>query len=147
MTWLTPQLDKRVQIGKPVQVANDEGGFDFGFNDVLTVWMGIKPITWKGSSSNYIRGEQINESVTHKFTARKIAVDSLGRECGAGFSSAFGIEDLMPLKSDYFLFFQKGSAVKGRLFRIHGMTNKDERDEYLVIDAEEIEEKGTGYPV
>lgn len=148
MSWLAPSLNRRVQIGKPIQIANDEGGFDFSFDAVLTVWMGIKPVTFKGAAGSYIRGEQINEVVTHKFTVRKIAVDSLGKEYGLGFSDAFRyMTDLMPLKSDYFLFLQHGSTVKGRLFRIHDVVNKDERNESLIVNAEEIEEKGTGYPI
>lgn len=146
VTWLVPQLDKRLQIGKPIQTPNDDGGFDFSFDAVLTVWGGLKPVNFKGSSGNYIRGEQINEAVSHKATVRKSAVDSLGREYGLGFSSSFGMEDLMSLKSDYFLFLETGSTVKGRLFRIHGMVNNNEQNEYLVVDVEEIEEKGAGYP-
>jgi len=146
MTWLVPELKKRVQIGKPSQIENDAGGFNFSFDTVITVWMGLTPIIWKGSSSSYIRGEQINENVTHSFSVRKNAVDSLGKEWGAGFSNAFGKASLMPLKSNYFLFLQSGNTVRGRLFRIHAMQNKDERDEYYLIDAEEIEEQGTGYP-
>lgn len=146
MTWLAPQLNRRVQIGKPVQMPNDDGGFDLTFDTLLTIWMGIKPVTFKGAGSSYIRGEQINENITHVFTARRMAISSLGRTYSRAFSAAFdSIEDLGLLKTDYFLFLQQGSTVKGRLFRIHEVTNKNERDEYLVIGAEEIEERGTGY--
>ncbi len=147
MTWLASKLDKRVQIGKPTQIPNDEGGFDFGFDTLLTVSMGAKPVTFKGAGGRYIRGEQINENVTHKFIARRIAVASLGKAFTKAFSTGFdSIEDLSLLKSDYYLFLQRGSTVKGRLFRIHEVVNKNERDEYLEISGEEIEERGTGFP-
>jgi hypothetical protein len=143
MSWLAPKLNRRVQIGKPSQTENDAGGFDFAFDTVITVWMGLSSLE---SLSRHIRGEQINENVTHTFIVRKNAVDSLGNECGVGFSDAFGKASLMPLKSDYFLFLQKGSTTRGRLFRIYGMRNVDERNEYYMIEAEEIEERGSGYP-
>lgn len=147
MTWLVPDLDKRVQIGKPTQVPNNSGGFDFGFDTLKTIWMGLKPITFKGAGSRYIRGEQINENATHVFKARRIAIASLGKAFTKGFSTGFdSIEDLGLLKSDYYLFLQQGSTVKGRLFRIHDVVNKDERDEYLMMGAEELEERGSGYP-
>ena len=74
-------------------------------------------------------------------------VESLGKSFTKGFSSGFdSIEDLAPLKSQYYLFLQRGSTSKGRLFRIHGIMDANERREYLKIDAEEIEERGTGYP-
>lgn len=159
MSWIAPRLTKRVQILIPRLEPNVEGGSDlvfgnpfgdgFGYGEfsqlspVLTVWMDVEP---KGSGSRYVRGEQINEAVTHEFVCRHNAVASLGREFGTGFSSAFKfMPDLMGLKSDYFLFVQNGSAVKGRLFRIHEVVDNKEQKEYLTIDAEEIEERGTGY--
>lgn len=148
MTWLVSKINKRVQVGKPTQIANDEGGFDFGFDVLLTLWMGMNPVSYKGAGLTYIRGAQINENITHKFTVRRLAIASLGRTYGKGFSGSFdSIADLGLLKSDYYLFLQQGSTVKGRLFRIHEILNKNERNEYLEIGAEEIEEKGTGYPV
>jgi len=147
MTWLAPDLSRRVQIGKPTQVANDDGGFDWGFDVLMTVWMGLRPMRFKGSGSRYIRGEQINENSTHVFKVRRLAISSLGRAYARDFGIGFdSMEDLGLLKSDYHLFLEQGSTVKGRLFRIHDVVNKNERDEYLEIDAEEIEERGTGYP-
>ena len=147
MTWILPQLDKRVQIGMPTQTPNDDGGFDFAFDTLLTVWMGLKTSRFAGRGAEYIRGEQINENVTHKFMCRRSAVETLGRSFSKGFSEGFdSIEDLALLKSDYFLFLQQGSTVKGRLFRIHGVSDNKEEREYLNIGAEELEERGTGWP-
>ena len=147
MTWILPDLKYRVQIGMPIQTANDDGGFDFSFNVLLTVWMGLKPSRFAGRGAEYIRGEQINENVTHKFKCRRSSVEVLGKSFSKGFSEGFdSIEDLALLKSDYFLFLQQGSTVKGRLFRIHGVSDNKEEREYLKIGAEEIEERGTGWP-
>lgn len=143
MSWLVPLLRKRIQIGQPTQTANTDGGFDFGFNTLLTVWAGFKPLT----PGQYIRGEQIGEGITGEFAIRRIAVASLGRDFAKGFGGGFdSIEDLVPLKSDYYIFLQQGSTVKGRLFRIKNVKDNDERGEYLRVQTEEIEERGTGFP-
>ena len=146
MSWLVPKLKKRVQVGKPTSTPNPDGGFDFGFDVLTTVWMGAKPVSFKGSGGRYIHGKQVNENVTHTFTVRRIAVASLGRAYGRGFASGFdSIEDLNVLKSDYYLFLQQGATYKGRLFRIHEVVNVNEMNEYLMIAAEEVEERGTGF--
>ena len=148
MNWLAPQLSHRVQIGKPINTANAYGGADFSFDTLLTVWMGLKPISYQNSGSKYIRGEQVNDSITHEFKCRTIAVSALGNEFSKAYNIAFKfMPGLMPLKSDYFLFLQKGSTVKGRLFRIHNVTDNKEEGEYLNITAEEIEERGVGWPI
>ena len=147
MTWLTPQLSERVQIGTPTQPANDAGGFDFTFNAITTLWMEFKPITFKGASVKYVRGEQTSETDTHTFKVREIELSSLGKAFTAAFSDDFdSIADLNALKTQYFLFVEKGSSSKGRLFRIKGTTNHNEDDEYITIVAEETEERGTGWP-
>ena len=100
------------------------------FDDLMTVWMGFKPIWYKTSGSKYIRGEQVNEVATHEFTARVLEFSTLGKEFGLGFSVDFkGMADLSPWKSDYFLFVQKDTSVRGRLFRILEAQNNNEEDE------------------
>lgn len=160
MTWLVPKLNRRVQLLKPTQTPNEDGGLDLVFGQpygsgfesegfdflapMLTVWMGVVPI---GVGGKYVRGEQVMENTTHEFVCRARAVSNLGHEFSTAFNSGFKyMNDLNPLKSDYFLFMQKPSSVKGRLFRIQNVVNANERDEYMVILAEEIEERGTGYP-
>jgi len=148
MTWLAPKLNTRIQIGTPTQEPNDAGGFDFGFDVILKIWSEFKPLSI-GSfiRSRPIRGEQSDVTETHKFKVRRTAVACLGRQFTTAFDDSFdSIADLNPLKTDYYIFVQKGSAVKGRLFRIHGVVDNLEQMEYLNITAEEIEERGTGYP-
>lgn len=163
MTFLAPKLRERVQILIPNMKPNeDEGKYDFVFGEpigngfefgpfenfapVLTVWMEFKERTFQGTGTQYVRGEQINESRTHQFICRRIAVASLGKAFTKGFNIGFdSIEDLNPLKGEYYLMVQRGSTVKGRLFRIRTVNDHEERREYLVIGAEEIEERGTGF--
>lgn len=161
MTWLIPQLNARVQILRPTQRPTDEGGLDLvfgvpfggafeesGFNmlaPLLTIWMGFQPIGYRGGTK-YVRGKQVSETATHEFLCREKAVSNLGKEFSLAFSEAFKyMSDLAPLKSNYYLFLQKGSSVKGRLFRVLESSNVREQDEYLSVIAEEIEERGTGY--
>lgn len=147
MTWLCPKLNRRVQIGTASQTANDEGGFDFEFNSLLSVWMGLKPIAYRNTiRTEYIRGVQISEIDTHWFVVRKCAIVNLGKEFQRSFSYAFtAIEDMSMVKSDYFLFVQKDSTVNGRLFRINNISDNNDQGEYFNITAEEIEQRGTGF--
>ena len=163
MTCLAAQLSSRVQILIPSQRPNDDGGFDLGFGvqasdafavsdferlaPILTVWMEFNPVSFQGRGGQYIGGEQVNEAITHRFKCRHSSIQALGKEFGLGFNINFQfLSNLMPLKCDYFLLVQQGSTVKGRLFRIHNITNNKEEREYLNILAEEIEERGTGFP-
>lgn len=163
MAWLIPKLTHRVQILKPTQEPNDDGGFDFGFgipmgegfesgsfeylSPLKTVWMGLNPVGYKGTGLKYIRGKQVSENVTHEFVARYLSVLALGKAFSGGFDSGYkSMSDLSPLKSDYYLFLENGSKVKGRLFKIDSISNDKEQDEFLSIAAEEVEERGTGYP-
>ena len=147
MTWITPKLSERVQLGTPGQTPNADGGFDFTFNSIVTLWMDFEPITFKGSASQYVRGEQTKEGDTHTFKVREIELSSLGLAFTSAFSTGFdSIADLNAIKTQNFLFVEKGSSSKGRLFRITGTTNNKEQDEYININAQEIEERGTGWP-
>jgi hypothetical protein len=149
MTWLAPHLDKRVQIGTASQTPNSSGGFDFVFNSLLTIWMGMKPISpGEYMRSRYIRGVQTEETTTHRFIARQTALASLGKEFGRAFGSGFkSIQDFTMIKSDYFMFVQGGSTVRGRLFRIRDIMDNKEQGEYFHISSEEIEQQGTGFQI
>jgi len=153
MTWLAPQLKERIEIQKAVQIPSDDtGGYERTYETLLTIWSGFQPINKPDSvsaqgSSSYIRGEQTGTASTHKFIIRKVAVRTLATE----FSTAFNLDfdtvfDFSNLKSEFFIFVKKSTSVKGRLFRINSLMNVNENDEYLIVRAEEIEEKGTGYP-
>lgn len=146
--WLVPRLKERIQVIKPTQDSNASGGFDRGYDTLLTVWGELKPLTYRASVAEYIRGVQTNENVTHKIAIRRSSLSSIGKTFSSAFSIAFeSIADINLLKSDYYLFVQKDSTVKGRLFRVRNITDVKERGYYYSIMAEEIEEQGTGYPI
>jgi len=147
MSWITPKLNQQVQIGKPIQTENDDGGFDFSLDVLATLWMGVKTFGYKSDGVRYVRGQQINAAITHEFMARYIEVTAFGGEFAIGFGSGLNIQnDLTNPKSDYYLFLECGSTVKGRLFRVDNLLNNKEQNEYVTILAEEVEERGTGYP-
>jgi len=143
MTILRQELRERVQIQVPVQTPNDDGGFNRSYSTLKTVWAGLKPIR-KGF---YIRGVQVDTNNTHEFKIRRAAIDTLGGAFSLGFSLGFtmGAHALSRIKSDFFLFVQRGSTIKGRLFRINQLEDSNERREYYIIRAEEIEEVGPNY--
>lgn len=148
MTWLAAKLNKRVQIRIPIQTPNSTGGYDRTYKTALTVWAQVIPT----NNPSYIRGTQIStfgkniqNAGTHEFTIRKIAVSTLGTEWGKGFGSGYdSIPDLRSLKSEFYLFMEN-TTVKGQLFKIISIKDNDEKQEYLKIRAEEIEEQGSGY--
>jgi len=147
MTWLAPRLRERIQIREADQDANDDGGFDQTYSTLLTIWAELKEINFVGRGSEAVGGEQVNEAITHNFTIRRIAVSTLGTNYASGFDTDFDIiADLTNLKTSYYIFVQRSSTTKGRLFRIRSVKDVGERREYLTVGCEEIEEQGTGYP-
>ncbi|RJX18958.1 MAG: hypothetical protein C4575_09275 [Desulforudis sp.] len=167
MTWLAPKLRERVQVLQAEQAPNEAGGFDQTYTDLLTAWAGFKPLSLAASPPGYVRQTQIytdGKQSTHEFVLRRAAVADLG----PSFSPAYGLGakstgDLAPIKSEYFLFVQRGAEnlgrefdrgfsrdleagrmPVGRLFRVDRIVDADERREYLKVLATEIEEQGTG---
>lgn len=143
--WLAPRLKHRLQIGTATMTPNmTTGGMDFSFTALVTVWAEVK------QASEYIRairGQQTQGGETHKFTVRRESVRYLGKSFSAGYSSAFDIEpDSNSVKSEWFCMIEEGSTVKGRLFRVVGIERHEVGNEYLVISANEMEERGTGWP-
>lgn len=142
--WLAPRLKHRLQIGKGVFTPNNDGGMDFSFDDILTVWAGMKTVS---EYIQAIRGQQVQEGSTHEFTVRRESVRYLGRGFSAGYTVGFDtIPDLATIKSEWFCFLEEGSTVKGRLFRVIGIRRQEEGKEFLIISANEMEERGTGWP-
>ena len=125
-----------------------ERTFNICWNGVYYFTRAFMPMLMKSTEGHIINTSSVNGfraslggNIPHTvYSAAKFAVK--------GFSEGFdSIEDLALLKSDYFLFLQQGSTVKGRLFRIHGVSDNKEQREFLEIGAEEIEERGTGWPI
>ncbi len=145
MTFLAHKLRDRIQIRKTVDTANDSGGYDRSYETLATVWGECIPASDKIVGS-YIRGVQVNPSSTHIVKIRRVSIETLGKEYSSGFDEGFNIfGDLNLVKSEYYLFVQRGSTVKGQSFRVLGMQDVKSRKEYLRISVEEIEEQNTGY--
>lgn len=147
MGFMAYKLKSRVQIRTAEYTPNSSGGADQSYTTLSTIWCNIKPL--KGMAFiEAIRGTQIENKSTHEFTVRYSSVESLGDVFTTAYSSAFAMQaDINPIKSDYFLFLESGSTVKGRLFKIRSTQRDDYYKEFLKIQAEEIEEQGTGYPI
>ena len=151
MSWLTPKLRHRVQIQKPSQTALSSGQAQMNYETLLTVWAEKKPISEYIKAVRGVNTGSINRGVntdlsTHMFTMRKVALQNLGREYSLAFGDGFkNMADINEMKSDYFLFHQKGSTTKGVRYRVVSTSIDDDRNEYVKIKAEEVEEVGTGW--
>jgi len=144
MTRLAKELKHRIQIKKATQDDNGDGGFDRDYTTLLTIWAGYKSIKY----SSYVRESNVDGEgeVTGIFKIRRCAVITLGTAFTTGYSTGFNsIRNLNPLTSEYFIFMRCGSSTKGRLFRISGVQDDEERREFYRVKAIEIEERGTGF--
>ena len=140
------KLKKRIQILEGIQTDNESGGFDISYKVLTTVWAGMEISKGFNKYIQAIRGESLEEQETHTFLVRKIAVQNIGKQFASAFASGFGvIENIYPLKSDYFI--QCFEGTRGRLFQIVSIARDEENKEFLKFKAREIEEKGTGFNV
>jgi len=146
MSRLLHKLRDRIQVRRTIDDSNDIGGYDRSYETVLTVWGNYKSLaTERALPAEFIRGVNVG-APSHIVTIRRVAVESLGKEYSTGFSDGFNtFSDLNIMKSEYFLFIQRGSTTRGQLFRISGYEDVDSRREYLRLKVIEIEEQGTGY--
>lgn len=148
MSWKAPKLRHRIQIRKALPLNNVFGGFDVSYETLLTIWAEIKD---KSGSANYIKeirgvNSDVAEVADTIFTIRYESVRYLGRAFSSAYSEDYdSIEDINPVKSDYFIFLQIGNNVnRGRSYKILGTKRDDDRKEWLEIRCMEVEEKGTG---
>ena len=147
---MAPRLKLRIKICKPVQTPNTDGGFDIDYEVLTTVWSNIRESRQLLNFGAIVRGEQIESDLdTHEFMVRYSSVKSLGKGWATAFDENFNIiEDINPLKSDYFILMNEGSSPynKGRLFKVNRLKRDDNYKTYIKIRTTEIEERGTGYP-
>ena len=141
--WLTPQLDKRVKLFEPSQAEGSAGGLEQTYTELKEIWAGVQSV----SHNTYMRWSSTEEgSISHEFIIRKNAVDDLHTQFSTAFAGATdNIADLNPIKSNMYIMLL-ASSTKGRFFRVKRVMNVEEKDEYLSILCEEIEEFGTGMP-
>lgn len=115
MTQLAHRLNRRIKLEQIGETPNGLGDYDTAYTLIATVWAEVKPLSGK----QYISDTQISEKPTHKFTVR------FRRD----------------LKKDHFILLTEAPTEPDRRFRIFSITNAGERNEYLEILAEEIEEQ------
>ena len=140
MSWLTPRLNRRIQIQRINQLPNTDGGFTRGYETLATVWAEIKPVD--NPYVDYVRSVQTEYRVTHAFTVRYKSINLLNSySFGDAFNQEFRVEEnaneLVPLKSEFFIFLEQGDSDTGRRFKINRFIDVKEKHEYYKIKCEE----------
>ena len=126
MTWLIDKLSRRIMFMQQDQEAALDGSYTQKYKALGKVWAGLEPVS--ASSAAYVRGVQINDTPTHKFTVRKSIPMGVATAEVGGF-----------VKSDNFFFLlSTHNPQTGRLFRILGAANNAEQDEYIEGLAKEM---------
>ena len=132
---------------KAVQTPNAAGGMGRTYTTLSTIWAEIKSLKGIREYVEKIRGESVTDIPTHEVTVRDVAINTMGRGFSSAFSSAFdSVADLAPIKSDNYIFLQRGSTAKGRLFQVTDFKHDEERREWFKFRVMEVEERGTGWP-
>jgi hypothetical protein len=142
MKVMANKLKYRAHLYRPIQTPNDSGGFDRTFEDEYQWWCEIE------NESVYIksiRGEQIQEGVTHILKSRWMAVKNFGKAFTSGFSAGFdNIRDVNCMKNNHYIFIQESVSYRGRLFKIEGMIRDEQFREWARIQVHEELEMGAG---
>jgi len=93
-----------------------------------------------------IRGVNASDDITHYIRVRFDAVKNLGSSWTAGYSSGFkSMDDMNPVKLEYFVLLETAIAGRGRRLRIIGLARDEVNSEFLTLKCCEIHETGTGY--
>lgn len=130
MTLLAHKLRHRAEILQPIQEPNSTtGGAVLSYEHKATVWCDLKPMNFRGSQVRYIRNQQVGDVPTHAFTMRK--------------NPTLGVDFLGPnplIKGTTFLRIDQGEG-RWRVWRVMGVSDKDERGEQLEVAAKEVEQQ------
>lgn len=125
MTWLVDKLSRRIEFMQQEQTAASDGSYTQQYKVLAKVWAGCEPLS--ANAAKYIRGVQVEDGPTHKFTVRRsipMGVDVYG----TGF-----------VKADNFIFLlSTHQGTIGRLFRILTAANNMEQDEFIEVIAKEM---------
>ena len=149
MSNMIPKLRHRVEICNAVQTPNADATVLITYGTLLTCWANVKPISsyvraLRGTNAGSFGESSRYGTATHVITIRKNSAE-LGYSFTTGFSAGFDtIIDLNPVKADMFLFLLKGSS-KGRRFKVSAVRHDESWGEFLMIEAEELFEEGTGW--
>jgi hypothetical protein len=134
-------------IQQAITSPDSKGILAITYETILTVWAEVKLMNRTSAYYVAVRGVNAGEDLeSHKIIIRKTAVHNLGTSFTRAFATAFDImQDANPIKTNYSIFLQQGSANKGRRFSIKGTQADEESDEYIIIYATEMREEGTGW--
>ena len=146
-------LNRECKIQKLVQVAEDISSdpFKFGaapikntYEDLLVAWCGVIP-AGGADFIKAIRGDNVEDVVTHNIWIRESVIKFLGASFTNGFSNGFKVtEDVAPLKSDYFVVLMNGEN-KGKRLKIVDTGIDEINKEFVIMNCTMLSEVGTGY--
>jgi hypothetical protein len=147
MSWIANKLRNRIEIRKPSFEPVDGGMLQTTYTTLATIWAQIRPVSDYIQAVRHTNVNAETESPTHDFRVRAGSLEGLNIAFGGGFAEGFDvIEDLAAVKSDWYVFLQKGeSSVRGRLFRVVGVKRDEQYHEFAIIRTYEVQEMGTGY--
>jgi hypothetical protein len=171
MSYIAHELNRRVQILQSVDTPNSSGGFTRSYKKLTRVWCKVKTINEFGilAGITNVRGQNISDFESHELKMRRDSVRSamseafggafadgydsqgsngLGKELSSAFDQSFeSILDISPIKSEFFVFLEEGSATKGRLLRVKKALLDERNRKYIKLKCCEVEERGTGWVI
>ena len=171
MSYMAGELKHRIHVMQADDVPAPSGLMERRYKRLVTLWSGKKSI---GSYLMFIRSVNAEKyssnaplstdefkvrwsSVVSKLyrtfsSAFEESLDSLekngvGRSFDGGYDNNFdSLIDIFPIKTDYFVFLQKGNSdtYRGRLYKINRVIRDDDNEEFIKMQCTEIEEVGLG---
>jgi hypothetical protein len=171
MAYIAGKLKHRITIMRGVDIPNDNGGFDRGYEKLVSLWSWKKQI---GAYLMLIRSQNVEKYNSNapissdEFGVRWNSVisklyrtfsrgfdegldsfekDGMGRSFSGGYDNGYdSLIDMYPIKSDYFVFLQNGNvdAYRGRRYKINRIVRDDNLKEFVILQCSEIEEVGLG---
>jgi hypothetical protein len=146
-------LNKRCAIQRLDMTPTDPSGdgifstapLEASYTTLVSIWCQIVD----NSQNDYlraIRGVNAAEDITHYIRVRLEAIKYLGASMTDGFNAGFKtMDDMNPIKSEYFVLLETAIAGRGRRLRILGLARDEANTEFLVLKCSEMRETGTGY--
>jgi head-tail adaptor len=154
MGMIAPRLNKRVQIQQMDKEAYGTDKYDQWtkapvsniYTTLKTVWCYVMETRADDFVEAIRKMNQAEDSPTHKIMVRWESIKNLNVAFASSFDESYDtLIDIMPLKSDYYLFLEKdGKSYKGRRLKINNIALDEMNSEYVLIRATQIEEVGTG---
>lgn len=150
MSYLAGKLKHRITIQKGVNTPNASGGFDISYENISTLWAWKKKVGSFIMALRSVNTEKYNSTSpisTDEFGVRYDAIKNLGKAFTGGFTGGFdSLEDLYPIKSDFFVFLKYKSSNNGRRYKINKLVRDDNTKEFMILQCVEEQEEGLGAP-